>query len=167
MIKKKGLGFNAITALIMLTTSNCVIAEEYQLPATINNPVVMPVGADGFQNGAAKSHYSGQAGSEQSGAQTNLSEAGNAQGQKPTTDLPTVQLSPASNASPAVSAITGALSNNPSLPDLTHRPALVQLIAMETNRYLFPAECNQCDRHVKKPMNFMSKLVTDIKKFSV
>ena len=51
---KKGLGFNAITALIMLTTSNCVIAEEYQLPATINNPVVMPVGADGFQNGAAK-----------------------------------------------------------------------------------------------------------------
>ncbi|EBJ9810440.1 TrhK, partial [Salmonella enterica] len=54
MIKKKGLGFNAITALIMLTTSNCVIAEEYQLPATINNPVVMPVGADGFQNGAAK-----------------------------------------------------------------------------------------------------------------
>ncbi|EDR6002513.1 TrhK, partial [Salmonella enterica subsp. enterica serovar Kedougou] len=47
MIKKKGLGFNAITALIMLTTSNCVIAEEYQLPATINNPVVMPVGADG------------------------------------------------------------------------------------------------------------------------
>ncbi len=116
MIKKKGLGFNAITALIMLTTSNCVIAEEYQLPATINNPVVMPVGADGFQNGAAKAIIPGQAGSEQSGAQTNLSEAGNAQGQKPTTDLPTVQLSPASNASPAVSAITGALSNNPSLP---------------------------------------------------
>lgn len=78
---KKGLGFNAITALIMLTTSNCVIAEEYQLPATINNPVVMPVGADGFQNGAAKAIIPGQAGSEQSGAQTNLSEAGNAQGQ--------------------------------------------------------------------------------------
>ncbi|WP_239698334.1 hypothetical protein [Salmonella enterica] len=61
MIKKKGLGFNAITALIMLTTSNCVIAEEYQLPATINNPVVMPVGADGFQNGAAKAIIPGQA----------------------------------------------------------------------------------------------------------
>ncbi len=89
----------------MLTTSNCVIAEEYQLPATINNPVVMPVGADGFQNGAAKAIIPGQAGSEQSGAQTNLGEAGNA-GTKPTTDLPTVQLSPASNASPAVSAIT-------------------------------------------------------------
>lgn len=53
----------------------------------------MPVGADGFQNGAAKAIIPGQAGSEQSGAQTNLSEAGNAQGQKPTTDLPTVQLS--------------------------------------------------------------------------
>lgn len=127
----------------------------------------MPVGADGFQNGAAKAIIPGQAGSEQSGAQTNLSEAGNAQGQKPTTDLPTVQLSPASNASPAVSAITGALSNNPSLPDLTHRPDLVQLIAMGDQQVPLPSRMQPMRPPRQKPMNFMSKLVTDIKKFSV
>ena len=81
----------------MLTTSNCVIAEEYQLPATINNPVVMPVGADGFQNGAAKAIIPGQKRwfLNSQVHKTNLSEAGNALGTKPTTDLPTVQPQPA------------------------------------------------------------------------
>lgn len=37
--------------MILLATSNVVFAEDYQLPATVNNPVVMPVGADEFQNG--------------------------------------------------------------------------------------------------------------------
>ena len=50
----KGFHCTAITAVILLATSNVVFAEDYQLPATVNNPVVMPVGADEFQNGVKK-----------------------------------------------------------------------------------------------------------------
>lgn len=127
----------------------------------------MPVGADGFQNGAAKAIIPGQAGSEQSGAQTNLSEAGNAQGQKPTTDLPTVQLSPASNASPAVSAITGALSNNPSLPGFDAQTRSGAIDSYGDQQVPLPSRMQPMRPPRQKPMNFMSKLVTDIKKFSV
>nr|UGK56515.1 hypothetical protein [Escherichia coli] len=45
MTSKKGFFHcTAITAVILLATSNVVFAEDYQLPATVNNPVVMPVG---------------------------------------------------------------------------------------------------------------------------
>ena len=46
MTSKKVFHCTAITAVILLATSNVVFAEDYQLPATVNNPVVLPVGAD-------------------------------------------------------------------------------------------------------------------------
>jgi len=104
MTSKKGFRCHAITAMILLATSNVVFAEDYQLPATVNNPVVMPVGADEFQNGVKNAI---------------IKESGigpapeTSQATKPTTELPS--LSPASSASPAVNEITGALSKNPTL----------------------------------------------------
>jgi conjugal transfer pilus assembly protein TraK len=104
MTSKKGFRCHAITAMILLATSNVVFAEDYQLPATVNNPVVMPVGADEFQNGV-KNAIIKESGT---GPAPETSQA-----TKPTTELPS--LSPASSASPAVNEITGALSKNPTL----------------------------------------------------
>ncbi len=102
MTSKKVFHCTAITAVILLATSNVVFAEDYQLPATVNNPVVMPVGADEFQNGVKNAII------KDTGTTTETVQA-----TKPTTALPS--LSPASSASPAVNEITGALSNNPTL----------------------------------------------------
>ncbi|MFL4312578.1 TrhK, partial [Escherichia coli] len=104
MTSKKGFRYHAITAMIFLATSNVVFAEDYQLPATVNNPVVMPVGADDFQNGIKNAIIKDTG---------NVPGTETTQTTKPTTALPS--LSPASSASPAVNEITEALSKNPTL----------------------------------------------------
>ena len=98
------LKFSTLALAILLATSHAASAEEYKLPATLNNPVVMPVGADSFKNALTESIAPITQPAEQP---------------KPTTDLPTVTLSKESNSSPAVTAITSALDKNPTLPGYT------------------------------------------------
>ncbi|MBL5885661.1 type-F conjugative transfer system secretin TraK [Lelliottia amnigena] len=106
--------FSTLALAILLATSHAVNADEYKLPATINNPVVMPVGADSFKNAMTESIAPKTQAAEQP---------------KPTTDLPTVTLSKESNSSPAVSAITSALEKNPTLPGYTAQQQSGQLDA--------------------------------------
>ncbi|NTZ40884.1 TrhK [Enterobacter sp. JMULE2] len=96
--------FSSLAMAVLLASTYSAKAEEYKLPATLNNPVVMPVGADEFKNALTESI----APKTQPAAQP-----------KPTTDLPTVTLSNESKSSPAVTAITNALEKNPSLPGYT------------------------------------------------
>ncbi|MGB3251505.1 TrhK [Buttiauxella gaviniae] len=101
MIKNREFKLKVIAAIVLLTAANVAIAEDYQLPAAINKPMAMPVGADEFQN------VTGNAISQVT-ADTN----------KPSTDLPTLKLSDASRSSPAVASITDSLNKNPSLVGL-------------------------------------------------
>ncbi|EEX1006491.1 TrhK [Escherichia coli] len=94
---------NAFTALLLLATSGTTFAEEYKLPAAINNPVAMPVGADEFQNTTTEAISKG-----------NKTDTEATAG-KPSTALPSLDLSKASSSSPAVMAITGALNKNSTL----------------------------------------------------
>ncbi|MCG0456582.1 type-F conjugative transfer system secretin TraK [Enterobacter cloacae complex sp. ECC445] len=106
--------FSTLGLAILLAMSHAVNAEEYKLPATINNPVVMPVGADSFKNAMTESI---------------APKIQDAVQPKPTTDLPTVTLSKESSSSPAVTAITSALEKNPTLPGYTAQQQSGQLDA--------------------------------------
>ncbi len=89
----------SMAMLLSLGIVHSVYAEDYQLPAAVNNPVAIPVGADSVQKVAQSAMAS-------ESPTTN----------KPTTALPQVPLSGASSSSPAVNAITDALNKNPTLP---------------------------------------------------
>lgn len=118
--------------MILLATSNVVFAEDYQLPATVNNPVVMPVGADEFQNGV-KNAIIKESGT---GPAPETSQA-----TKPTTELPS--LSPASSASPAVNEITGALSKTLRLSVISNRLNPEILIVTEDRQERASTKCTK------------------------
>ena len=109
----------AILISLLLVTSGAR-AEDYQLPAEINNPnaVAVPTNSDSVQT------------------VTSDALANN----KPTADLPTVKLSEASASSSAVNSITNALTKNPTIPGNTAtdgtdeygRPAAMQIPGAST-----------------------------------
>jgi conjugal transfer pilus assembly protein TraK len=130
--------------MILLATSNVVFAEDYQLPATVNNPVVMPVGADEFQNGV-KNAIIKESGT---GPAPETSQA-----TKPTTELPS--LSPASSASPAVNEITGALSKTLRLSVISNRLNPEILIVTEDRQGKSLNKMHKAPGPLQKQMSYM------------